>query len=988
MALNERQSEGLGSVRDDIVEVISVNVRDLMEKLGQGHDETIAAIFKTRSGASAAISRTIPVPSPDDELLKTSVTYSHDGLAGASRQATTTAGFRTIHDVSDYNQKIQRALHFRGITERRSTIRPAYVSTFEWIWHHSWQPGLDNVKWDPLAPWLKAERPSKGGCYWLSGKAGSGKSSLLRYCERDTRLASYLKIWAGNAQLVISSFYFWYAGTVLQKSHAGLLRALLLDVLRARPELAAVLFPEISMAIISGSLAGPLELSPWELKAAFFNLVRFIPTDLRICFIVNGIDEYNGDYNELCELLLEVSKCTSIKVLASSRPIPVCCDRFRRCPGLRLQDLTIKDIHRYVTENLGNYHLMTRLERMEPGVTASIVCEVAVRASGVFLWVVVVVRNLIMRLQNYDSSATLINEISKLPPDLEKLYDHMLGSMSRQNRVLGSKFLQLVLRNSEIADRPYPFTLLQLSFAEEDDYEACLRNPYSALTEEAIEWRCESTEGRLRSSCCGLCEVGQSKGAVTFLHRTVVEFLQITANWDKLTQLTSALEFDADLALISSSVAELKAMPVKPRRRKPAPGVLTRMLRMLSFEKGLTEQAKNAFHRKYIPEMRKAVGYHWHNPQISKSPAQEVAAVEESYARTCQLLKLEYPRSIILSLGIQAADPELYRHIYQPYNNLYHPQRQGIDTANFMIHLASEPDGRIRLLMTNAVRSFGEDPMTPISVPAGQARQFWNDRWKQAVHKKDPTRPWSLWEFCLHYCYSIVNGTEDNGFNFLEPNMTISLLVILWEVLASQRTAAVATIAVEHRQLVSWSKEIHELSAWFVIMSCLHRIWSCRKWHSASEVHAVAELSCRIEDRLRTGGGAAQPEKTVSRPPLEPIAFRGNPRPERLRAVVINHRSAKLGPPKNTEEASSEERPRTSSELTSLFLPGTTAEPSRNAEAPSPWFVHTSPNRKGNASIPGRRNASIPDISTAAAVKTDTICASTSGSQRVMQYHP
>ncbi|OIW35436.1 hypothetical protein CONLIGDRAFT_676357 [Coniochaeta ligniaria NRRL 30616] len=639
MVLNKQQSRGLESVRDDIVEVISVNIRDLVAAVGQGKDETIAAIFKTRSGSSTAISRPAGLNPTKDDSLRTSITYTHDTEATGSGSADV-ARFQTVTGIENYGQKIMDALHFRGISERRSTILPAHEETFEWVWDDSSHPDVKDVKWDPLGTWLRESNPAKGMCYWTSGKAGSGKSSLLKYAQQDPRLAAYLRDWAGSAQLVISSFYFWYAGTDLQKSHAGLLRALLLDVLNSRPDMAAVLFPDICRAIISGRLEGFLELSLWELKAAFSNLVRSVPHDMRIFFIVDGIDEYVGDYNELCKLLLEATASTSVKALVSSRPISACCDRFRHCPSLRMQDLTRHDIQRYVTDNLGNHHLMTKMEKIEPGVTIKIVDEVVDRASGVFLWIVLVVRNLVLRLQNYDSSATLLKEVARLPPDLEKLYGHMLSSMSKENQILGSKFLQMLLRHMEIGCN-YPFTLLQLSFAEENDYEACLKTPFKALAAEVSEWRCEATAGRLRASCCGLCEVqnspGQSEPWVGFFHRTVVEFLQLDGVWEKVTLLTSNpslthssyFEFDADLALVSSSVAELKAMALQPWHRKgpdKSSDIFLRMLRMLGYEKHLNERVRLAYHDRYLNEMRRAVTYHWHNPEIFPSPEQEAAA--------------------------------------------------------------------------------------------------------------------------------------------------------------------------------------------------------------------------------------------------------------------------------------------------------------------------------------------------------------------------
>ncbi|KAB5530514.1 hypothetical protein GE09DRAFT_394723 [Coniochaeta sp. 2T2.1] len=815
MVLNKQQTESLQAMRDDIVEVVSVNIQDMVAKVGRQKDETIAtmierdktyaiamdepiaAVFKTRSGNSTAVGRSTALSSAKSRLPRTSITYSHDSRTDGPN-ATDMAGFRTAKGVYDYEQIIIDALHFRSISERQSRIDPAYATTFDWMWDGSSHPEFKDVRWDPLGSWLRDRSPAKGNCYWVSGKAGSGKSSLFSYAQQDPRLARHLGTWAGTAQLVVSSFYFWYAGTDLQKSHVGLLRALLFGVLTNRPELAAILFPHICRVIISGDAVGlSLELSLGELKAAFSKLVQSVPDDLRICFVIDGIDEYTGDHNELCELLLQATGNTFIKALVSSRPIPSCCDRFRLCPTLRLQDLTRHDIHRYVTENLGHHHLIARMEKIEPGMTRKIVREVVNRASGIFLWVVLVVRRLVSRLQTYTlSTSTLLEEVFRLPPDLEELYAHMLGSMSKQNQILGSKFLQLLFRQLQIGGS-FDFTLLQLSFAEECDYEACLKSPFKALTREVRDWRCEATEGRLRASCCGLCEVRNSDRflvpCVAFIHRTVVEFLQIDAVWDQVTLPTSKppsrdnysserefcdnltmfnlhANFNADVALRSSSISELKAMTLIPKADQHV--LFVRMGRVLDYEEHLDEPARLAYHNRYLDEMRRAVTYHRHNSQLFPSPEQELAAIDRSYDRARRQLRLSYPHSVLLALNIQGFYDD-------PYKNLHLDQDdQNRRAAHLMIHMFSEPQGSVRVLIANSIAESLAIATEPVSFPAGPVRNLWNDRWKQAVHT-DSSRPWSLWEFMLHYCYSIVNNAEDRPPDFSVPEFSHALLVAI-----------------------------------------------------------------------------------------------------------------------------------------------------------------------------------------------------------------
>src|ERR1700733_6219681 len=53
--------------------------------------------------------------------------------------------------------------------------------------------------------------------FWISGKAGSGKSTLMKYIRRDERTRRYLSDWALGANVVLASFFFFERGNELQK---------------------------------------------------------------------------------------------------------------------------------------------------------------------------------------------------------------------------------------------------------------------------------------------------------------------------------------------------------------------------------------------------------------------------------------------------------------------------------------------------------------------------------------------------------------------------------------------------------------------------------------------------------------------------------------------------------------------------------------------------------------------------------------------------
>lgn len=418
------------SIKEEIVEVVSLNCDSLRSLTEENHKQTIAAILTTQEG----ISRTMKGPScVTDGLgnattkdIKTATTHSYRQAIDSNSQYDRQAAHFETNNMIDFTKRILNALHFRTIHERRAGIAKAHLRTFEWIYSDP----ASHANWNGLSQWLKRGK----GCYWINGKAGSRKSTLLRFIQEDIRTKEALYKWSESSNPVMASFYFWYAVTPLQKSQMGLLRSLLLKVLTRRPDLIAVLFPNLCRSILSQQLSGSIDFSFQELKSAFMTLVKLTQEGLKVYFIIDGIDEYEGDHTELLELFSQVVDSETVKILLSSRPIPACVRAFSNFPKLRLQDLTHPDVMIYVEDKLGQDLLMQKLDIAESGAAAELVHGITSKASGVFLWVILVVRRLLSGLRDYDTLSDLVQKLEELPPDLETLYELMLGKMSRRNR--------------------------------------------------------------------------------------------------------------------------------------------------------------------------------------------------------------------------------------------------------------------------------------------------------------------------------------------------------------------------------------------------------------------------------------------------------------------------------------------------------------------------------------------------------------------------
>lgn len=87
--------------------------------------------------------------------------------------------------------------------------------------------------WDDFSVWLKSGQ----GLYWINGKAGSGKSTLMNYMCQDGRRLEYLKECSPNGLLLTPSYFFQAASSRQQKSIDGLLRSLIYQMLTECREL-------------------------------------------------------------------------------------------------------------------------------------------------------------------------------------------------------------------------------------------------------------------------------------------------------------------------------------------------------------------------------------------------------------------------------------------------------------------------------------------------------------------------------------------------------------------------------------------------------------------------------------------------------------------------------------------------------------------------------------------------------------------------------
>ncbi|KAF4999065.1 hypothetical protein FDECE_11624 [Fusarium decemcellulare] len=492
---------------------------------------------------------------------------------------------------------ILEGFRFNTMDDRFEGIQPAHRDTFSWIF----APMDDEAALaSSFVQWLT----SADDMYWISGKPGSGKSTLMKYLSTHEDTKKLLSDWAGENFLIVADFFFWNAGkNSLQRSQQGLLRSLIYQILRRCPELAHQIYPETdySQALdqsLDGNRGTVYIQHPPKAVPGLLSILRNIcdllaSTNVRLCFFIDGLDEYEGQPNDIIQLIETLRSLPNAKICASSRPWNEFEQRFGQddAPKLYMQDLTKGDIHKYVYDILetdANYQNLE--EKDDQG--AELIQEIIEAAQGVFLWVVLVVRSFQEGLTNGDRIVDLQRRLRELPRDLNEYFDKiLLADVSEFYREQSARMFTATLR----ARRVLPLMVYWHMDQEGPNYAYELEiSPVSMVR---THLRHNQMRRRLNACCKGLLEVRFSSSErgkdiaassspfvwkVDFLHRTARDFLMRPETEMLLSRWSQHQDLDTIVSICNALLSQLKTVPQKPdvfRSQESVPQLLALLLR-------------------------------------------------------------------------------------------------------------------------------------------------------------------------------------------------------------------------------------------------------------------------------------------------------------------------------------------------------------------------------------------------------------------------
>ena len=379
--------------------------------------------------------------------------------------------------------------------------------------------------------WLK----SSSQIFWISGKAGAGKTTLMKYLIANRKRLDDLQGPQGKDEhdnllkgrplngrgLILASHFFDHEGEQLSKSSTGFLQSLVFQLLRARPQLFEIILPryeEMKRTYSTVSWRLP------DLEVAFKTMLRHAECG-PVMFFIDAMDEATGSFDDLVELfkVSALISSSNARFCISSRPsADFSFQAADPKAQLRLDEHTTQDILQFINKSFEEISLRFKIDY------GTLIRQISVKAENVFLWARLVVEDLLRAARRKETVERLQRRLVEMPVQLDTFYQRMLDQSSDYDR---KEVLQIL---GIISSAIEPLSLGQvqdtLNHCQESDRTSIhgLRGQPSSHQKLDLD---EDFAERIQSMCCGLIDVRKTmkraevKSMVVFSHHTVGEFL-------------------------------------------------------------------------------------------------------------------------------------------------------------------------------------------------------------------------------------------------------------------------------------------------------------------------------------------------------------------------------------------------------------------------------------------------------------------------------
>ncbi|OCT46197.1 hypothetical protein CLCR_01046 [Cladophialophora carrionii] len=468
------------------------------------------------------------------------------------------------------------ALAFPEMNERRNMIEQRvsdFGSTYGWVLGQPDKRFFNPFRSDDheFVEWLRNGKE----LFWVSGKPGSGKSSLMDFIYQNIHARGsafdMLAEWARPMPVQVLTFWFFRpASSVLLKSLQGMWRSLCFQMLEQNEKLVETIRTDDD-GLAPASLKSCLTMSgsrarTWtdtELRSWFEYLITH--SEYKYCILVDGLDEVASDHEALLhDVRYIVSISKTVKICCSSRPEPVFKRTLCNYPSLRLQDFNHNDIR---------MHCQERLEQTR---AAKFATRIADMADGVFLWAALVAGDLKNAAGKGDSEEDLELRLEGCPTGMNDLFTFLLEKQDTFYAKHPEPYLALIHAATKAHLDITSFELLLASSGREqlkEFFESGLNDSRLA----ALDTLVSNMEVNIVARCANLVETGRDTSenlspkfpaefsyesldkarttTIRFIHRSAQDFLVESEKGAALLQSCGIAEQDAvKLLMLSSAV--------------------------------------------------------------------------------------------------------------------------------------------------------------------------------------------------------------------------------------------------------------------------------------------------------------------------------------------------------------------------------------------------------------------------------------------------
>ncbi|KAL4863825.1 hypothetical protein BDV12DRAFT_201691 [Aspergillus spectabilis] len=358
---------------------------------------------------------------------------SDDTARSRARTFPGTSVRRTTSLLSqDQKRKLLESLRFAQVDARRATVKRAHARTCKWL-----------LRTPAYLEWLDETKISDHhGVLWIKGKPGAGKSTLMKFV-----LSNASRSMKGRLLLY---FFFNARGEDMEKSTVGMYRSLLWQLLSQVPGL-LIIFDSLNLT--NSEVGEDFHWSIESLQELFQQAIQRLGQSSLVIFI-DALDECEEtqirDMLRFFEAVAESAfdAGVSFHVLFSSRHYP----HITIKSGLEL----ILEGQEGHSQDIANY-VHTELIIGQSALAMQIKTELQEKASGVFMWVVLVVQ--ILNLEHDKGRMhALRRKLHDIPGDLHHLFRDIL---TRDNHGRN----ELLLCVQWILFARQPLTPMQLYYA-------------------------------------------------------------------------------------------------------------------------------------------------------------------------------------------------------------------------------------------------------------------------------------------------------------------------------------------------------------------------------------------------------------------------------------------------------------------------------------------------------------------------------------------